>query len=431
MSRSLIFAILALALFLLGNLIVYSHLSFRYLSERMVTEKLVEGLNEAMSVLNQASERAAFDSPRALTRRLAPRLRKYRVFQAIVVVDATGRVVHRETIDAQITLPAQPAAVNSDSNRLAPRGMIAVRNPSAQTGLESDGESPRLMLEYNAEAIRQEAQNLRSEFERILRLVIIVSAVVLAFGGAYIARAYRRNKQLALANRQADRMAYVGTLSSGLAHEIRNPLNAMNMNVQLIQEELDELGLREAGHFRELLEGVRNEIQRLELMVSSFLAYARPMQLQLKKCQLNELIEATLQFLDPEIQQSGIVLETKLDPKLPEVSVDAGQIRQALINVIQNGVQVLQPGQKLEVATRKAGGDKALIVIRDEGPGMAEEELKNIFKVFYSSKRGGTGLGLPTAQRIAEMHFGGIKVESEVGKGAAFTFILPIEREKP
>ncbi len=97
------------------------------------------------------------------------------------------------------------------------------------------------------------------------------------------------------------------------------------------------------------------------------------------------------------------------------------------MNIIQNAVHVLLPGQILEITTRKAGGDKALVAIRDEGPGISAEELKNIFKVFYSTKRGGTGLGLATAQRIAELHNGGMKVESQVGKGTTFTIILPLE----
>ena len=112
---------------------------------------------------------------------------------------------------------------------------------------------------------------------------------------------------------------------------------------------------------------------------------------------------------------------------LPEIPMDTGQMKQALMNVIQNGVQVLDPGGLLEIRTRKAAGDKVLIIIRDEGPGISPEELKNIFKVFYSTKRGGTGLGLATAQRIVELHQGGIKVDSKVGSGTGFTFILPIE----
>jgi len=431
MSRSLIMAILALAVFLVGNLTVYSFLSYRYLSERMVTEKLVEGLNEAMSVLNQeaAREAADIDAQGALPRQLVRRLRKYNVFHAIALVDASGRVLYREVINVQAAAYELGPPAPPERERVAARGMISVSTPYVQNSLGDD--EAKLVLEYNAEAIRQEAQSLREEFERKLRVVILVSAAVLLFGGAYIFRAYRRNKELELAARKADRMAYVGTLSSGLAHEIRNPLNSMNMNVQLIQEELDELDLPDAEQYGEMLTGVRREIQRLERLVSSFLGYARPMKLEIQKCRIDRLIQDTLDFLEPEILKSGVALKTAFDAKLPECEVDEGQIKQALINVVQNAIQVLQPGELLEIGARRAGGDKLVITIRDEGPGIAEEELKHIFKVFYSSKRGGTGLGLPTAQRIAEMHYGGIKVDSQVGKGTKFTIILPLEHKQP
>jgi signal transduction histidine kinase len=368
-----------------------------------------------------------------LSRRLAPRLRGFTYFRAVLVLDRNGRVIHREAIQAravqmpapQQTVPDSPdsRSINVPAGAVQPLRMIPMQRPTSVPAVEDT----RLALEYNELALQQEVEGLRKELESQIRIAVLISLVLLVAGLAYVIWAYKRNQVLQERARQADRLAYVGTLASGLAHEIRNPLNSMNMNIQLIQEDLDERHLHEGDEVKDMLTGVRHEIRRLEKMVSSFLAYARPTKLQTKSCQVNELVEDILQFMSAEIQKSGVKLETHFAENLPRIPLDEGQMRQALINVIQNAVQVLNPGEKMEITTRKAGGDKVLISIHDHGPGISKEELKNIFKVFYSTKRGGTGLGLATAMRIAEGHNGGIKVDSEVGRGSTFTFILPME----
>jgi len=143
--------------------------------------------------------------------------------------------------------------------------------------------------------------------------------------------------------------------------------------------------------------------------------------------QINDVVENIVGFLRPEIQEGGLVLNLDLSKSLPEIPLDESQMKQALLNVIQNAVQVSQPGEKISVTTRLGGGDKILVIVADHGPGIAPQELENIFKVFYSTRRGGTGLGLPIAQRIVELHGGGIKVESSVGVGTTITLIIPKE----
>ena len=422
MTRAMIFAILAFSLLMIANLAVFGFLSFRDLSAKMVTEHLMEELNEARRFVGQHAqeEGAHWDRNRdfSFTNRIAPKLRRYAYFQAVLVLDRNGQVVYRAPIHAVYTFQTTTGQRQEPHSSL--RRIPVQDEEEAATG-------SRLALEYDADDIRKEVESLRGDLNRKLSIALLVSVLLLVAGLAYVIWAYRRNELLQERARRADRLAYVGTLASGLAHEIRNPLNSMNMNVQLILEELEDLNLNPSLEIRELLEGTRREVGRLEQMVSSFLAYARPTRLVVQSRQLNDTIRETLQFLGPEIEERGVVLRTVLDSQLPQVSVDENQIRQALINVIQNALQVLQPGKVLEIRTRKAGGDKVLIAVRDEGPGISAEELKHIFKVFYSTKLGGSGLGLPIAQRIAELHDGGLKVESEIGKGTTVTFILPMD----
>jgi len=251
--------------------------------------------------------------------------------------------------------------------------------------METQPDEPRLAVEYDAEIMRHQVDILREELYNRLLAAIGISLALLLVGLTYVLWSYKRNQILQARARKADRLAYVGTLSSGLAHEIRNPLNSMNMNVQLIQEELEEMGIDPQADLAGMLEGTRKEIGRLERLVSSFLAYARPTRLTTSPCDVNALVEETLSLLEPEIEKSGIERRFLPAADLPKIPLDAAQMKQAFINVIQNSVQVLRPGQLLEVGTRKAGGDKVLVWVRDEGPGISPEELKHIFKEFYSN----------------------------------------------
>lgn len=421
MTRSMALAILAFSLLILANLATFGVLSFRSLSERMVTEKLWHGLRVAQSFLMEDATQIKESGAMNYSKRLAPRLSRLKMFYAVVVLDANGRVLHREMIGQQVVTFKQGVLEPKHTN---------ANNSLRQIPVESllDTSDRRLALEYNQDRVRKEVELLRREFNQKVAVAIAISLLLLCIGLGFVLFAYRRSKVVQEQARKADRMAYVGTLSSGLAHEIRNPLNAMNMNVQLIQEELEEMGTDAHCDILEMLNGTRNEVARLERLVSSFLTYARPTQLSKDLIQVNDLVEDLVQFLFPETAGKGIKLVLNLASDLPKIALDESQMRQAFLNVIQNAIQVSQSGERITLVSRKAGGDKILVVIQDEGPGISGEELKNISKEFYSTKRGGTGLGLPIALRIAELHMGGIKVESEIGKGTTITFILPMDQ---
>lgn len=423
MTRGLILAILTFALLIIANLAVFGFLSFGVLSETLVREKLVTGLREAEHLLQQELGAELGDDVagiRDLSRQIAPRLRKFSFFVSVLVLDRNGRVIHREKIRGDVVVEQTQPPPRRHAETPFPN-MIPVGD---QSNLPPD---QRLALEYNPGLIEQEVATLRRDLNRKLTIAIVLSVVLLGLGLAYVIWAYRRNKELQEQATKADQMAYVGTLASGLAHEIRNPLNSMNMNVQLIQEELEERSVHEMEDLQDMLGATRKEIMRLERLVSSFLSYARPSDLEKRPCSVNDLIGAVLQFLEPEIRKSGIVLKTHFNEHLQAVPMDEGQMRQALLNIIQNSVQVLQPGKVLEISTKEGAGDKVHIEVTDNGPGISEPELKNIFKVFYSTRIGGTGLGLPIAQNIAERHNGRIDVKSQVGVGTTFTIALPRE----
>lgn len=410
MMRSLVLAILTFVTLIFANITVFAFLYFRDLSKTMVTEKLVAGVNDARSLLKQSLE-SQWDGrldQQKLSRHIIPRLRQHPQFQALVVLDGQGNVVYRQSINqkkSSTAIETKFLPIDYQDLDLGPQRLVA--------------------LEYDPTALDREVLMLRRELYRKLGWSVAISGLLLVVGLLYVVWTYKRAQKLQYAAQRADQLAYVGTLASGLAHEIRNPLNSMNMNIQLLQEELEDEGLGQAGEVHEMFESTQREIQRLEKLVSSFLSYARPTSIQTADVSLNRLLESVLEFLSLEIKQREVVLETELSPGLPNLQLDENQVRQALINVIQNALQVLHAGQQLRIVTRLAAGDRVLVEVRDNGPGIAPQELQNIFKVFYSTRRGGTGLGLPIAQRIVEAHGGGIKVNSEVGKGTNVTLIFP------
>ena len=275
-------------------------------------------------------------------------------------------------------------------------------------------------------------QPILDELARIrssLRTKVVVAAAlalgVLVAGFFYVLHLLRKNRRLEHARQSAARASYVGLLASGLAHEIRNPLNAMSMNLQMLEEELVDVPGVERADFAELLEATKSEIKRLESLVNNFLEYARPKPPRFEPRDLNVVVREVLRFLEADFRQSGIELRANFEPLLPDVEIDETQLKQALINLLVNARQVLAEGGVVGVRTRAGARGDVVLEVEDNGPGIREDMRERIFEVFYSSRGGGTGLGLPIARQIVERHGGVIELETEVGRGTKFSIRLP------
>ena len=274
-------------------------------------------------------------------------------------------------------------------------------------------------------AARRDLEELR----RSLRLKVLIAfglaGALLIVGLVYVIYLIRKNRGLEQQRLEAERRSYVGLLASGLAHEIRNPLNAMNMNLQMLEEELQGApGLDDSDH-NELLDSTKSEIKRLEQVVSNFLVYARPAEPRYETLDLNDVVGKVARFLRLDFEQHQVGLELDLDAMLPSVEVDENQFRQALLNLLVNARQVLSGGGTVTVRSRTGAAGEVLIEVIDDGPGIPAGIRERIFDVFYSSRGGGTGLGLPIARQIIERHGGTLEVESTEGEGTRFQIRLP------
>lgn len=224
-------------------------------------------------------------------------------------------------------------------------------------------------------------------------------------------------------------LAFLGAVAGGLVHEIRNPLSTLNLNLQLMEEEWEGDDSARAHRTLERIHTLRREVARLEEILNDFLRYAGMRRLDLAEADLNRILTETTEFFAPECARAKVDLVFYPDLRLPFVPIDERLVKQALMNLLLNAVQAMEgrAASQLIVRTRLEG-DRARIDVIDNGPGIAPELRERVWEVYYSSKRGGTGLGLPTARRIAEEHGGSLSFDTEPGKGTDFVLRLPLRR---
>ena len=226
---------------------------------------------------------------------------------------------------------------------------------------------------------------------------------------------------------RAERLAAVGRVSSQITHEIRNPLNAISLNAELLAEVLEPAASAEA---RSLLRAIGREVDRLNAAVEEYLLFARLPRPQKAREDLNEILTGLLDFVSPEMEAAGVELRRELGHGLPPVLADEGQLRAAFLNLLRNSREAMPNGGSVTVRTRVAADGSVEAEVRDTGGGIPEEDLPRIFDPFYSTKERGTGLGLPFAMQVAKEHGGSVRCETEIGRGTAFFLRLPAAGEQ-
>ena len=218
------------------------------------------------------------------------------------------------------------------------------------------------------------------------------------------------------------KLAALGRLTSGVAHEVKNPLNAMMIHVELLKERLEDSGV----DVKKSLEVIGGEIRRLDRVVQGFLKFMRPQELTLKPVDLNAMLQSVCALLEAESLSHGVRFVLDLDAALPAVSADEELLRQAFINIVQNAVQAMPSGGAVRIRTRPEEVDWVRVTVTDQGVGIAPEDVDKIFKLYYTSKPGGSGIGLSVVYRIVQLHDGTVEAKSELGRGTAVIVRLPV-----
>lgn len=242
-----------------------------------------------------------------------------------------------------------------------------------------------------------------------------------------------QNSQIYERMKERDRLAALGQMAAGLAHEIRNPLGSIKGAAQYLQP---VEGQKPDTGTREFLDIIVEEVDRLNKIVSQFLDYARPYRGDPSPLDANDVVRKTINLIEKERSGSRVEIAMNLLDGLPQVRADAQQLRQVFLNLTINALDAMPQGGRLQVSTSlrrstRRGAAAAFLEIRfrDDGIGIPPADLRNLFIPFFTTKEKGTGLGLPISQRIIENHGGTIEVRSQPGSGSTFTVLLPVEAD--
>lgn len=287
-----------------------------------------------------------------------------------------------------------------------------------------------------------------------LLLGVLIGAFIAVCGAWFILRRHVRRERLAEQRaRAAEHMAEIGAMTGGLAHEIKNPLSTIGLNAQLLIESIEDLQIPDDERSRLLgrMKSLRREVERLRGILTDFLEFAGKVHLEPRPTDLNTLVEELVDFYLPEAERHGIRVRTELTAEEPFALVDPKLIKQAVLNLLLNATHAMSarnpppaggdrtaallPGSNGQLTLRTAqsrdpDGRRVLrIHVIDTGPGIAPDVLARIFQPYFTTRSGGSGLGLPTARRLIEAHGGRLEVESELGKGTDFAVVLPSAAE--
>ena len=220
----------------------------------------------------------------------------------------------------------------------------------------------------------------------------------------------------------SERLAALGRLTAGVAHEVKNPLNSMRLWLEVLKANMPvELEPQQA------VKMLDSEIDRLDRAVKTFLNFTRPVELKLEETDLREVLDEVLEAARPSIAKAGVELRVDLPSEFPPILIDRQLIHQGVLNLLLNASEFTSPGGRITLSLRRSG-DSAVIAVADSGKGISAEDQKKIFQLFFTTRPGGTGIGLANTFRFVQLHNGQIEFDSEAGRGTTFRIELPLAR---
>jgi PAS domain S-box-containing protein len=336
--------------------------------------------------------------------------------EGIVVLDGGGRISYANRAAAKL--------LGTDAGDMAGQSIERYLR-----GIDWEGVM-RLDVKEWSRLVSREIEINYPEHRFVVFYVVPLAMVNAEESGAVvILRDVTRDREHEAKTIESERLNALMLLAAGMAHEIGNPLNSLNIHLQLIGRELAALPDEQRATLRDLLDVTQKEVQRLDGIITQFLRAIRPAPLKLEPASVREIVQETLDFLKHEIRDRDVLVEVELPDDLPAIPLDRQQIRQAFFNIIRNAVQAMTNGGLLKIAA-KATDRFLAIAFKDTGPGIAPERLANMFEPFNTTKAEGSGLGLMIVQRIVRDHGGQMEIHSEPRAGTTFTLFLPREEQR-
>ncbi|MCP4659662.1 MAG: GHKL domain-containing protein [bacterium] len=438
--RRLVIAAVIFGLFAVCDIVLFGWLILKSLSQREIEKVLLETREEAEPLAQELAAQAeslghedlwvVVSVAEETKDNIRTVLSQRQLVGKVEIHDRDGRVVYED--ETREVLPGDDAGPRVEVGEMDESPEMPLMLP--RLGLEEVevpiGDLGTLVIGLSEQEVGRRVRVLRRELTQQVSLIGLLTVTLLAVAFAVIWILFRRAGRLEDQAREAERMAYIGTLASGLAHELRNPLNSLSLNMQLLEEEASEPG--SGGSQGRLLAITRSEITRLERLVTDFLTYARPRPLEREEVPVAALLVRVTEVLAGEVRQRGAEVRIEDMSGGARVRVDRGQLNQLLINLVQNALAatadaVGRPLVRLVVRRHPA---HAVIEVVDNGCGIPEEVQPKIFDLFFSTRKGGTGLGLAIVERIARSHQAAIEVESRCGVGTTVRVRIPLSEAR-
>ena len=412
-----------------GSVFLFGHLLFKTLSKDVVDEALLYSRQDAQRIARGIAERAAGDvytlkvQQKDLDVFVGSALSERQVLSEVRVYDSRGQLVYAYTgllsrpervgvrPEGGQTLSTSPVEPSSRSSETTAQieDPYGIEVPIGDFGTLKVGVSQR-ELEARVEVLRGKL------YKRIFAAAVVSFLGILAASWA-VMLLVRRTRKVEAARIEAERRAELGEVATGLAHEIRNPLNAMSLNLELLEEQLEKgaSGVSAA----ELAAATRVETGRLARLLSDFLSYARPSPLVTVPADLNEPAAEAVSFLRPEARMRRIALEFQPREGGAPALLDSARVKQVVLNLVGNALDAVEAegatAREVDVAVED-GGRYWFLTVSDRGPGIDGKKSTEIFRVFVSTKPAGTGMGLPIAERIVRAHGGELTLVSVKGE---------------
>jgi len=217
------------------------------------------------------------------------------------------------------------------------------------------------------------------------------------------------------------RLAAIGRLTGGVAHEVKNPINAIVVHLEVLRQKLHETDPDTRRH----MDVIGSEIRRLDRVVQTLVDFTRPVDLRLTEMDMRRLVDDVVMLAAPEAGQHNVYIHLENSPEPLPARIDADLVKQAVLNIVINGVQAMPEGGSLQISTRREG-EGVLIMVRDEGPGIPAEIRDKIYNLYFTTKKGGSGIGLAMTYRVVQLHNGSLEFDSIQGHGATFYLRFPM-----
>lgn len=426
--RNLTAVLTLVGLLTAGAVLLFGHLLFKALSKDVVDEALLYSRQDAQRIARGLAERAAGDLYTLKVNQkesdvfVGSALSERQILSEVRVYDSKGQLVY--AYSGILSRPERPGVRPEGAQTISTAPLEPVAHSSETTGQISDpygievpiGDFGTLKVGVSQKELEARVEVLRGKlYKRIFAAAVVSLLGILAASWA-VMLLVRRTRLVEAARIEAERRAELGEVATGLAHEIRNPLNAMSLNLELLEEQLEKgkSGVSAA----ELAAATRVETGRLARLLADFLSYARPSPLVTVAADLNEPAAEAVSFLGPEARMRRIALEFRPHDGGAPALLDTARVKQVVLNLVGNALDAVEAegatAREVDVSIED-GGPYWRLTVADRGPGL-DRKTTDVFRVFVSTKPAGTGMGLPIAERIVRAHGGELTLASRRGE---------------